>query len=131
MKNTLAVYGTLLRGFGNNRYYMRTAEFLGEYESDPKFTMYSNGGFPYLAEGGDTRIQMEVYKVDDDTLFALDALEGVDSGHYQRIQIITPFGKTYLYVATDDTKRRIQERLPVVDSGSWRSWINRSAVVLP
>jgi gamma-glutamylcyclotransferase (GGCT)/AIG2-like uncharacterized protein YtfP len=113
----VAVYGTLRAGFNNHRL-LTMAQKMGDFISPAKFTMYNNGFYPYLTEGGNTAIKCEVYKVSDQTLQSLDALEGVASGHYRRGSLDTPWGEAIIYVASDRTAEGIED-LPVVKSGDW------------
>ena len=87
----VAVYGTLKMGYGNHRL-LEDAMFEGEAVTAKKYPMVDNGYFPYLfnEDGGD-HVKVEVYAVDADTLARLDALEGVDSGHYYREEVEVVF----------------------------------------
>lgn len=74
--HTVFVYGTLKKGFGNHQL-LEDAEYVGKAETvSNNYTMYSLGGFPGVREGGSTRINGEVYKVNDDELSRLHRLEG-------------------------------------------------------
>ena len=73
-KRLIAVYGTLKRGFGNNRL-LSDSEFVGMAESLPVFSMISFGGFPGLLDG-DERVEVEIWKVPEKDIPNLDALEG-------------------------------------------------------
>jgi len=94
------VYGSLKRGFGNNRYFLSSdAEFVGPCTTaDSNFDMISLGSFPAVFRNSDDalyppagelrncRITGEVYRVDAKTLVALDMLEG-NGSFYTREQI--------------------------------------------
>lgn len=77
------VYGTLKKGYGNNRL-LRTSEFLGEAVSClPIFNMCCVG-FPYLFVGGDSYVKGEIWRVTSDEVRQnLDWLEGYPT-HYTR-----------------------------------------------
>lgn len=122
-KNLVAVYGTLRKGQGNHRLLRdSTVKYRGTIQSEPLFTMYSQGGFPALVKGGNTSITMEVYEVDDDTLKRLDQLEGYYEGrehnHYDRIKYKTPFGSAYLYVYTEAPST------PIIKGGDWVEYMD-------
>lgn len=119
-KIKIFVYGTLLEGYGNHRHFLSNAEKLGEYQTDPKFTMISLGGFPGLMEGGKTSIQGEVYEVTEEEFKNVDRLEGYNAhnpttGLYNRIQIPTEYGNAWVYIIN-----RSSDRYPIITNGSWK-----------
>lgn len=77
-KHTIYVYGTLKRGYGNNRL-LTSSTFLREARLAPKYKLYDVGWFPGLIEAPDNGVAVtgELWEVDDATLRRLDALEGV------------------------------------------------------
>lgn len=80
--NLVFVYGTLKAGRGNHRL-LRHTEFVGEGTTISNFYMVGSG-VPYLIPGGEHRVLGEVYTLpDEDTLEALDRLEG-HPHHYRR-----------------------------------------------
>ncbi len=85
--NMVAVYGTLKRGHGNHRAYLEDSKFVGKGRTKDRYPLVING-LPYLIEkkGKGHQVEVEVYKVDDDTLSRLDALEGHPTW-YRRKQI--------------------------------------------
>lgn len=88
MNKTVAVYGTLRKGYGNHRILADgNCEFLGE-EVVSGYDMFTNGGFPMIVEGS-RDILIEKYRVTDETTMKrLDRLEGYnaegDTGMYLR-----------------------------------------------
>lgn len=86
--HTIFVYGTLKRGFGNNTLLQRgEAEFLGEATTVDRMYL-CQGGIPYASRQAPDElmafpIKGEAYRVDDETLNALDRLEG-HPHHYIR-----------------------------------------------
>lgn len=73
------VYGTLKRGYGNNRILSEssTAKFVEEGATEPEFNLYDLGWFPGVTENGETSIQGEIWEVSDEqTKRRLDQLEG-------------------------------------------------------
>jgi gamma-glutamylaminecyclotransferase len=86
----LFVYGTLKRGFGNNRL-LRDAKFLGNARTVQPFVLLDSG-FPVMTPvgAGNMRVSGEVYEIDNidnsKTLARLDALEG-EGRMYDRVKI--------------------------------------------
>lgn len=83
------VYGSLMRGFGNNRL-LANASFIGEATTRAPFKM-RYAGFPYIraVKHDGLPVRGEVWRIDSHVdgaaiLEALDRLEGVDNGHYER-----------------------------------------------
>ena len=117
-KNSIAVYGTLRRGCGNHRYLLSEADFLGEFDSEPTFSLYSLGGFPGLKNNGNTSVKMEVFAVNDDEAEAVDQLEGYQAGRkphfYDKQDIETPFGTAGVYIYVRDTEGR-----GFIETGDW------------
>lgn len=73
----LFVYGTLKRGYGNNRL-LWNSDFLGEGFTIEKFALHQHG-FPVASKNGDMDklpILGEVYKVSARDLVSCDMLEG-------------------------------------------------------
>jgi gamma-glutamylcyclotransferase (GGCT)/AIG2-like uncharacterized protein YtfP len=78
------VYGTLKENYHNYKYFLSHTTKVGEaITNNPDYNLYCNGAFPYVVKGGNSRINGEVYEVDDKTFEALDALEGYPH-HYNR-----------------------------------------------
>jgi gamma-glutamylaminecyclotransferase len=113
-KYKVACYGSLKSGFPNNRVLGRS-KFMGEFKTQPLYTMYSLGGYPGIVDGGDTPIVCECYEVDEDTMLRLDCLEGYPS-FYNRSLIDTPYGEAWVYHLAQP--ERYSNR-PVVESGVW------------
>jgi gamma-glutamylcyclotransferase (GGCT)/AIG2-like uncharacterized protein YtfP len=83
MTKLVFVYGSLKRGYWNNRL-LATSRFLAEAITvEDNFVMY-DGAFPYVATGGISKVKGELFEVDnEETLRNLDRLEGVPT-HYIR-----------------------------------------------
>lgn len=102
-----AVYGTLRKGYGNHRGRLDgpTVEFLGEMKTEPKYTMVGKGaGFPYVAEGGNTSITVEIYKTKDPRVMqTVNGLEGYSgkrnhpSNWYDTCDLETPWGTANMF----------------------------------
>lgn len=116
----VAAYGSLRKGFNNNRL-LRNATFVADgYTSKNSFTMRSMGGFPAVYENGNNRIRVEVYEVDDPDLAILDMLEGHPNWYERQIvDVQTDSGEkeqAYMYIMPQSERDTI---LPVIPSGDW------------
>ncbi|KAJ9460320.1 putative gamma-glutamylcyclotransferase [Diplonema papillatum] len=91
-KHAVFVYGTLKRGFKNYAKCIEGkpgAEFSGTATTEAKWPMFVDAyGIPYVVNqpGLGSRIQGEIFEVDETTFAALDVLEGYP-GRYTRLQI--------------------------------------------
>lgn len=113
-----AVYGSLKEGYGNNPV-MGKSVLVGTTRTEPKFEMYSLGGFPGIKPGKST-IEIEVFEVmEPETERAIDRLEGYTAGNeknnfYNKEVINTEFGEafiyTYNYNINEDSK---------IENGKW------------
>jgi gamma-glutamylcyclotransferase (GGCT)/AIG2-like uncharacterized protein YtfP len=121
-KETLfAVYGTLKQGFGNNRL-LAEAEFLGEFRTEPKYSMYSLGGFPAVTLQGNTALTVQVYKTSDpDVVDRVNSLEGFTgvkddpNNWYDTKTIETPYGEAEMFYF-----KRQPTTAALVESGNWQ-----------
>jgi len=128
-KNKVAVYGSLLKGLHNHNYYLKNAKYIGEFDSDPDYTLYDLGQYPGLKRKGNTSIRMEVYEVDNIQLNKIDTLEGYhpqnkDSSHYNRFEIDTPYGKAYSY----EYNPKVNSITKVL-SGDWKDHFNTKSLI--
>ena len=105
------VYGTLKRGFGNN-VLLRDSEFLCEGKLSKEYSMYV-GGIPYVVHEKGKGVVGELWEVDDNALFYVDALEG-HPNWYKRTPVIVKTDKgdidaeTYLMTLSDADKARME-----------------------
>jgi gamma-glutamylaminecyclotransferase len=85
--STVAVYGTLKSNKHNHARYLSGCYALGKGRTLDNYPLVING-LPYLLDrkGDGHRVSVEVYRVDEDTLDALDGLEG-HPDWYQRKQV--------------------------------------------
>jgi gamma-glutamylaminecyclotransferase len=117
------VYGTLLRNEPNHTL-LEGSDFLGEAHTLPLYTLFDLGSFPAMAEGGETSVRGEVFRVSQEVLDSLDALEG-HPDWYKRTQISLISGmlaEGYL-IERSELKGR-----PVITSGDWRQRQRRQAL---
>lgn len=98
MKHIVFVYGTLKRGYGNNRLLIGS-NFVTEATTKEKYPLVVHG-IPFLNDvpGKGHRVSGEIWEVNDLTLFKLDQLEGHGRGFYERRKIT---------VVRDDTQEEI------------------------
>lgn len=115
-----AVYGTLRKGYGNNRLLQDgSSEYVTTERTKPNYRMYDTGGFPAVVPGKE-EITIEIWKVkDEDTMMRLDRLEGANrrnpsSGMYRAETIETSLGTADIYIWNHDT-----ERLAHIPSGDY------------
>jgi gamma-glutamylcyclotransferase (GGCT)/AIG2-like uncharacterized protein YtfP len=115
------VYGTLMRGYGNN-FFLRHDVYLGPGETQPEYTLYDLRHFPAMVEGGDTSVKGEIYEVHPKTIEWLDKLEGVAEGLYKREEIILADGEkalTYIF-----PRSNLEQRDVPIKNGDWREWVS-------
>ena len=116
----LAVYGSLLEGFGNNGL-LRDSKKLSSEVVDIPFKMISLGGFPGLIPAEENHnIYIEVWGVDDRTYSRVEILEGYPS-FYQKSVINTSLGECEVYVLNDP---RYQSD-SIIEHGSWAQHYKR------
>lgn len=117
----VAVYGTLLSGFGNNVLLADSVK-LAEGQSMFWGTMYSNGGFPILSLDEPTSlIEVEVYRVDSqEVMNDLDALEGFPGWYDRSVRTFKAANGEILKAWIYHQDKAFN--LPVVESGSWKAF---------
>lgn len=120
-KILIAVYGSLRKEMGNHRL-LENANYLGEFDTTPNFSLYSLGGYPGLKQDGETSVKMEVYEVTPEEARRVDNLEGYtpgasDNNFYDKIQIETPYGWAGTYVFVPSITGRT-----LVKSGDWKEF---------
>lgn len=99
----VAVYGSLRKGLQNHNRHLGKCKYLGQFNTEPLYSMYDLGRFPGVKKEGGTSVIMEVYELNDKKeLNGLDYLEGYDSSKkygnfYNRETIDTPYGEAYTY----------------------------------
>lgn len=120
-KILISVYGSLRKGLGNHRL-LENAKYLGDFQSEPVFSLYSLGGYPGLKTEGTTSVTMEVYEVTPIEANRIDQLEGYTPGReatfYDKIPIDTPYGEASVYTYVDKIP---ESRL--VESGDWKQYL--------
>lgn len=116
------VYGSLLAGL-HNHHHLANARLVGADRTAATFQMVSLGSFPAIAavRTGGHAIAGEVYEVDARTLRALDFLEGVASGLYDRTTTTLASGRQ-AQVYTMPYARLATLDAPRVEDGNWRRY---------
>lgn len=115
----ISVYGTLRKDEGNHRF-LRNSKFLGVSETEASYTMYNNGGFPYVCLGGNTRVTIETYELseaDKHGVFGLEGYTGVRNdprNWYDTADVKTPWGNSQMFIL------KIHPDLKIIESGDWK-----------
>lgn len=118
-RHLVGVYGSLREHLHNHRVIESpTTKLIGEFKSEPIYTLFSLGSFPGLHKDGKTGVVLEVYEVDDEVFARLDNLEGYDEDSpeysmYIREEEDTPFGKAWVYFYNN------KQRGKAIESGDW------------
>lgn len=115
----ISVYGTLRNGEGNNAF-LRNSNLLGVSETEAIYTMYNNGGFPYVCLGGDTKITIETYELSEEDkrgVFSLEGYTGVRNhplNWYDTADVKTPWGDSQMFIL------KTHPNLKTIKSGDWK-----------
>ena len=81
------VYGTLKTNQSNNDF-LENSKFIKKSITTPEYLLYDFGPYPCLVKTEEGKnIEGEIWEVDRQTLKALDRLEGVGYGLYERVRI--------------------------------------------
>ncbi|MFA7691325.1 MAG: gamma-glutamylcyclotransferase [Candidatus Hydrogenedentes bacterium] len=114
------VYGTLKRGQRAELSQWGNAAFIGDGETQDKYTMY-DGGFPTVSMDTPTgTIKGEVWEIDDEVLRHIDRYEGVGvlfDRFRVKVLIDGEVMECFMYAAHD---REYLDGLQVLESGCWR-----------
>lgn len=100
----LFVYGTLMKDFGNHLL-LRGAEFVDRGSTENEYKLVATGIPFMLEEESSYNVAGEIYKIDEDTLRSVDALEGHPRVYERKIiKVVTEVGEVvdawaYFYVA--------------------------------
>jgi len=99
----VAVYGSLRQGYWNN-WVLGDSPLLTMGVTDPIYTMTADS-FPFVNEGGDTAITVEVYEVNDRVKANCDSLEGHPT-FYKRTPVTLQCGlEVEMYISQGSTGR--------------------------
>ena len=90
------VYGTLKQG-QRNFHFLQDAEFIGQFSTEPIYSMFIFEDYPAVCVDGQHAIHGEIYRVNEAQFGLLDELEWYPD-FYQRIQIPTHHGDAWMYI---------------------------------
>jgi gamma-glutamylcyclotransferase (GGCT)/AIG2-like uncharacterized protein YtfP len=120
MGNTylLAAYGAL-RLTGPSHYLISKAKYIGDFDTELIYDMYSFVSFPALIPDGNTSIKMEVYEISEDILKVLKRVQEYEGGHkiesmYTMTEIETPYGTALTSFYNNKVSNKVK-----VESGDW------------
>lgn len=119
----VGVYGSLREGL-TNHHILKQSPSVGDYLTEPKYTMYDLGSYPCIVEKGFTPIKLEIYSVTNAVLKDLHTLEGYyeankEQSYYIPKTIKTPLGDVIIYVFNDI----ITSGTPIVENGDWFDYL--------
>lgn len=119
-KILVAVYGSLRQGLHNHKL-LESSNYLGDFNTEPIYSLYSLGSFPGLKENGNTSVVMEVYEVTEAVARNVDSLESYTPGgnntFYDKISIETPWGTASVYTYVNELPQS-----SLVESGDWKEF---------
>lgn len=111
----LFVYGTTMSGEQNHAL-MTGARFLATGKTKAEFDLVDLGGFPAMIQGGDTRVNGEVYAINAGGVRAMDEVEDHPE-YFRRMNVELEGGPSVnCYVLPVDHGRPF----PRIVSGDWR-----------
>lgn len=120
---TVFVYGTLKKGFGNHHHYLGNAKAAGP--ASIEGIMFHLGGFPAInLSERFSKITGELYEVSWDEILDMDRLEGVGRNFYDRVETrvehldnpsVTRLVWTYIFSRDKAAKENF-----VIPSGTWQ-----------
>lgn len=98
-KNTVFVYGTLMKGMGND-HYLEKSEYLGDGLTDKEYSMYVDIVIPKITMTPLSKIEGELYLVSDEDMVLVDRLEGKYSKMLTKVynKKSKKFVDAYIYV---------------------------------
>jgi gamma-glutamylaminecyclotransferase len=111
----LFVYGTLLRGEVNHGA-LRSARFLSEARTEPRFELVDLGAYPGLVRGGSRSVAGELYEVGRALLVELDAFEGHPDLFRRARVLLEGRARAHAYLFP----RERAAGVPRIESGSYR-----------
>ena len=97
------VYGSLKMG-GYNHHYLQDSKFIEHFDL-PGYSLHDTGyGFPCIVKDKLESVWGEIYKIDQETLFKLDRLEGEGSLYFRKklhMSIDNKMEKVYFYIGRE------------------------------
>ena len=114
-RTTLFVYGSLLRGERNHPLLV-SARFLRETATAPGFALVDLGDYPGMVKAARGAVAGELYAVDEETLRALDELEGHPRLYWRTEIVLVDRTPAQAYLLPPE-RARGRAGIP---SGDWR-----------
>ncbi len=113
MQYLVFVYGTLKKDFPNHQRYMKTARFIGTYQTVQRYplVLFGDRYVPGMlnSPGEGHHVEGEVYEMDDECLAQIDLLEGLHEPDGYRRQMIA------VKSSKDDEPDQIQAHVYLLD----------------
>lgn len=122
-KNTVFVYGTLMKGMGNDNF-LKTSEYLGEGITDKEYSMYVDIVIPKITRTPRYKIEGELYLVSDEDMILIDKLEGKYSKDTTKVynKKSKMFVTAYIYVW--DRPIIMTKNVVINTSGRYREYMD-------
>ncbi len=108
-------YGTLMRGEANHRL-LRGSLFVGVAKTVRGFGLFDHGHFPAMVRMGDGVVAGEVFEITDETLRALDRLEGYPTLYGRELIDLDDGSQAIAYLQAGE---QVHGRSRI-DCGDWR-----------
>lgn len=112
------VYGTLKQGFGAHALMQEAgARLIGPAKTAARYHLYDQGGFPGMIEDADLEggVKGELYEVDEDALWRIDAYECINQGLFRRAEVeLEGGGKALAYLFNREYFSCLR-----IESGEW------------
>jgi gamma-glutamylaminecyclotransferase len=111
----LFVYGTLKRGFHNNRR-LSSARFVASLQTIPGYQLYSYDGLPIMIfSGGESRVHGELYEVSRGVLEKIDKMEAHTEMYRRETIIVEGSREAQAYIWQGDLQGAKR-----ITSGDWQ-----------
>ena len=123
----VAIYGNLMSTYEKNSILVGLkAKLLGEYDSEPDFSMYTDGVEPFLTNDGRQSIRMEVYEIEKEKVIELNRIKQYKGPEHTKTNLFnpkpinTPYGKGLIYLYNKDIKKL--EKMKVSNWGNYEKY---------
>lgn len=127
MNNRVFVYGSLMGGHAVRGLHKFTGvkKINNATTSKPDYSLFSLGAFPAVTLNGPSKINGEVWAVDDTVFAELDAIEGYPD-FYNRVEVATTSGVAWMYYLPDYKALNAGQRV-IADDDNIARWTNEEA----
>jgi gamma-glutamylaminecyclotransferase len=117
----LFVYGTLMRGFGNNTI-LKSSQFIDSASTEEEYKLVADV-IPFLVDEPRGYVHGELYKVNEHVLEIIDQLENHPNWYERRvINVISEVGDKYSAWTYFIHERHIPKTHDTVESGIYRDY---------